>query len=549
VSQQASSNHLLDLLGIDARRALSPVSVQLQAREVLYEPGTPALYAYFPVNAVVALVSLMENGATTEVALIGREGMVGLASVFGTVESPTAAVVQIAGTALKVPAALLKNQRLRVPSIRAILDLYTEAHLIQVSQTAACNRLHSVEARLARWLLAIADRIAADEFRLPHELMAQMLGVHRPTVSTTLQRLQDIGVIAYRGRSIVIADRVALERMACECYGVLRREFERLLRPPLRATEALPRVIEGTPPGDVHEAAALEAMREIAGRLLLSGIREQEARDAAEAANQAKDQFLAMVSHELRTPLNCILGWCAILAEQRDQATEHGLTVIYRNAQALFKLVEELLDASRLTSNTLSVQPSPVDFPPVVRSVVETVQPAAAAKGVMLRLSVADELAPLFADADRLRQVLLNVITNALKFTDAGGSIDVMVTTHGPRARVCVRDTGRGITPDVLPHVFERFRQGVDSTAGHQGLGLGLSIAKMLVELHGGTIQVASPGAGQGTSCTIELPMTTGDHVDRSVQRTVGTDVGSASGTTVIDGPGREAVEPPRSVR
>lgn len=524
--QQPSSNQLLQLLDTDARRALFPVSVQLRPREALYEPGMPALYAYFPVNAVIALVSTMADGATTEVALIGREGMVGLASALGTVESPTtAAVVQIAGTAFRVPAAVLRNERLRVPSVRAVLDLYTEAHLIQVSQTAACNRLHPIEAWLARWLLAIADRIDADQFTLPHELIAQMLGVHRPTVSMTLQGLRDSGVIAYRHRSIVIADRRALERVACECYGVLRREFERLLRPPIARIDALPRAIEDRPHRDGEPGAALETMREIAGRLLLSSIREQEARDAAEAASQAKDQFLATVSHELRTPLNCILGWCTLLNERRDQAPEHGLAVIQRNAQALLKLVEELLDGARLASNTLSIQPAVVDFPSIVHSVVDTVKPAATAKGVELRLSIADEFAPLFADADRLRQVLLNVLTNALKFTDPGGSVDVSVTAVGNTAHVCVRDTGRGIAPDVLPRVFERFRRGVESTTGHDGLGLGLTIAQVLVELHGGTIQLASPGEGQGTSCTIELPMGATDDADRSAPRAADADV------------------------
>lgn len=526
MSRQPSSNLLLHLLDTDARRALFPVEVQLRSRKALYEPGTPALYAYFPVDAVIALVSTMADGATTEVALIGREGMVGLASALGTVESPTtAAVVQVAGAAFRVPAAVLRTERLRVPSVRAVLDVYTEAHLIQVSQTAACNRLHSIEARLARWLLAISDRIDGNQFTLPHELIAQMLGVHRPTVSMTLQELRDAGLIAYQHRSIVIANRRGLERVACECYGVLRREFERLLRPPIARVDALPRVVDEHPHRDVELGAALETMREIAGRLLLSGIREQEARDAAEAANRSKDEFLATVSHELRTPLNCILGWCTLLNERRDQSPEHGLAVIQRNAQALLKLVEELLDGARLASNTLAIRPAVLDFPALVHTVVDTVQPAAAAKGVELRLSIADEFAPLSADADRLRQVLLNVITNALKFTDPGGSVDVMVTAAGNTARVCVRDTGRGIAPDVLPHVFERFQRGSESTAGHDGLGLGLTIAQVLIELHGGTIHLASPGEGQGTSCTIELPMGATDDAGRSAPRAAAADV------------------------
>ena len=346
MSGKVPSNDLLRLLDTDSRSAIAPVAVQLRAREVLYEPGLPALYAYFPVDAVISLVSTMENGTSTEVAIVGREGMVGLASVLGTVESPTAAVVQVAGTALRASIALLKTERLRRPAIRIMLDRYTDAHLIQIAQTAACHRLHSVEARLARWLLAIADRTDGDHFTLTQEFMAQMLGVHRPTVSLTLQGLRTAGVIQYRGRSFSVSDRQGLERIACECYGVMRREFDRLFRSPIAGLDAIPQAISGVS-GEGASAAALETMREISGRLLLATIREQEARDKAEAANRVKDQCLAMVSHELRTPLNAILGWCTLL-ERREETLEHGLTVIQRNAQALLTLVDELLDTAQI---------------------------------------------------------------------------------------------------------------------------------------------------------------------------------------------------------
>ena len=503
---EPQSNHLLQLLDADARAALSPVPVSVQLRDALFEPGTPSLYAYFPVSAVVSLVSTMADGASSEVALIGREGMVGLAGVLGTREGTTAALVQVAGDALRVPTAVLRRERLRLPSLRAVLDLYTEARLIQVAQTAACNRLHSVEARLARWLLAVADRVDAEYFRLPQEFMAQMLGVHRPTVSLTLQRLRDAGVVAYRGHSITVADRPGLERIACECHGVLRREFDRLLRSPIEAAGTLPQVMERSATRANESAAALETMREISGRLLVTTIREQEARDEAQAATRAKDQFLAMVSHELRTPLNAILGWAAILSERPEQAQQRGLRVIRRNAEALLKLVEELLDAARVTAETLSIQPSPINLKDVVCGAVDAVKPAADLKGVALRTTVADALPRMIGDANRLRQVFLNVLSNGLKFTDAGGGIEVFVSVIDQSARVSVRDSGSGIDPDELPHVFERFRQGADAPSA-QGLGLGLTIARVLVELHGGTIQIVSPGVGLGTTCTIDLPI------------------------------------------
>ena len=514
-----SSNDLLRRLDTEAHDSLSPVAVQLHAREVLYEPGMPALNVYFPVNAVISIVSTMENGASAEVAVVGREGMVGLASVLGTVESPTNAVVQIAGTAIRVSASQLRTERLRRSSIRTLLDRYTEARLIQVAQTAACNRLHSVEARLARWLLAIADRIDGDHFTLPQEFMAQMLGVHRPTVSLTLQGLRDAGVIVYRGRSLIVSDRPGLERRACECHGVLRREFDRLLRSPIEGFETLPEVLQHAGPGEPAPAAALETMREISGRLLLATIREQEARDEAEAANRAKDQFLATVSHELRTPLNAILGWCVMLAERRGESPERGLEVIQRNAQALLKLVEELLDTARVTADTLSIQPSPLNLTDVIGSAVDTLKPAADAKGVVLRAIIPEASIPILGDPDRLQQVFLNVLSNALKFTDAGGAIEVCAARVQNMARVTIRDTGDGIAPDFLAHVFERFLRGADSPAGRQGLGLGLTIARVLVELHGGAIRIASPGEGQGTTCTIELPLTTNGAAAESLPR------------------------------
>jgi signal transduction histidine kinase len=500
-------NHLLSLLDAEVRAELSPVALTLQSRHVLYEPGTPSLYAYFPLNAVIALVSTMEDGDSTEVALIGREGMVGLAGVLGTREGATAAVVQVAGDALRVPTAVLRRERVHIPSLRGVFDRYTEARLIQFAQTAACNRLHSVEARLARWLLEIADRVDAEYFRLSQDFMAQMLGVHRPTVCLTLRGFRDAGVIAYQGRSIKVADRAGLGRLACECYGVLRREFDRLLRPTIESLGTLPQVIESAAARQSESVAALETMREISGRLLLATIREQEARDHAEAANRAKDQFLAMVSHELRTPLNAILGWSAILSERPDEAPQRGLCVIRRNAESLLKLVEELLDAARLTAETLSIQPLPIDLGEIVCAAVDAVKPSTDLKGVGVRTTVPDALPRMVGDPDRLRQVFLNVFSNALKFTEAGGEIEVCVGMIGESARVSIRDSGSGIAADELPRVFERFHQGTDATAGQRGLGLGLTIARVLVELHGGTIQIVSPGVGQGTTCTIDLPI------------------------------------------
>jgi signal transduction histidine kinase len=361
ISGEIPNNRLLQMLDAEARADISPlVRVDLRAREVLHEPGVPSLYAYFPTNGVISLVSTMAGGASTEVAVVGREGMVGLAGVLGNIEGPTTAVVQIAGTAFRTKITALRTARLTRTSMRTVLDLYTEARLIQTAQMAACNRLHSLESRLARWLLATHDRIDGDEFILPQEFIADTLGVHRPAISVALQRFRERGAIEYRGRTVIVAERRVLEDMACECHGVLHREFERLLQPAHIRAQGLPGMpIAGASRPDTEPTAAIEAMREIAGRLLLVSIREQEAREEAEAAVRFKDQFIATVSHELRTPLNAIMGWCRILSEQRP---DHGLEVIERNARAQLSLVEDLLDAARMTSETLTIEREQVNL-------------------------------------------------------------------------------------------------------------------------------------------------------------------------------------------
>jgi signal transduction histidine kinase len=502
-------NRLLQLFGDEGREQLGPsVTVQLSAREVLHEPGMPAPHVYFPVNAVISLISTTESGASVEVGLIGREGMIGLAGVLGTVEDGTSAIVQVAGAAIRVPTASLKAVRLANASVRKTLDLYIAARFLQTAQAVACSRLHPLQSRLARWLLGVHERIARNEFIIPQEYIAEMLGVHRPTVSMALQRLQDEGAIVRRGRAIVIADRPRLEAVACECHRVLDQQFERLFT----ARGNGPEVLAATPastaePVQSEPAAALEAMREIAGRLLLVSIREQEAREQAEEANRAKDRFLAMVSHELRNPLNAILGWCTILRTRDGAPAAHGLDVIAQNARAQLTLIEDLLDVARMTSATLAVHPRPIVLAEVVGNAVDAIRPRADERHVDLRLTIADDTPLVVADFDRLRQVLLNILTNSLTHTQNGGSIDVQAGSTGGRAHVTVHDTGRGIAPDVLPHVFEQFRQGSPADTGRHGLGLGLTIARAIVELHGGTIAVESPGLNQGTTCTIELPL------------------------------------------
>lgn len=232
--------------------------------------------------------------------------------------------------------------------------------------------------------------------------------------------------------------------------------------------------------------------------------------EAAEEASRLKDEFLAVLSHELRSPLNAILGWVQMLesGELPPARTQLAIEVIGRNARLQAHLIEDILDVSRIITGKLDIEPVPVSVPQVVDTAVNAVAPAAVAKGVALETTIAAALPAVHGDVRRLHQVLNNVLTNAVKFTPAGGAIQVHCEADDRHVRIEVRDTGEGIDPEFLPLVFERFRQ-ADSrlTRAHDGLGLGLAIAKHLVEAHGGQIRASSRGRGLGTTVEIRLPI------------------------------------------
>jgi signal transduction histidine kinase/CheY-like chemotaxis protein len=238
--------------------------------------------------------------------------------------------------------------------------------------------------------------------------------------------------------------------------------------------------------------------------------RERAARDEAERLSALKDEFLATLSHELRTPLNAVLGWASMLQRGvRDEATlKRGLETIERNARAQGQLIDDLLDMSRIISGTLRLDVQLIEPEKVVEAALGTVHPAAVAKRLDLRVDVARGLGTVLADPGRLQQVMWNLLSNAVKFTPNGGMVQVLLGRDGHDVVIRVADSGIGIEPEFLPHVFDRFRQQDASiTRRHGGLGLGLSIARQLVELHGGTIGVASPGPHAGTTFTVRLPL------------------------------------------
>jgi signal transduction histidine kinase len=238
--------------------------------------------------------------------------------------------------------------------------------------------------------------------------------------------------------------------------------------------------------------------------------REQQAREEAEAANRMKDEFLAMLSHELRTPLNAVLGWAVTLRTARLDADTavRALEVIERNARAQSQLIEDLLDISRIATGKLRLDVRLVDPVSVEEAALDAIRPAAHAKSIELTTRLDPKTGPVYGDPDRLQQVVLNLLTNAIKFTDADGVIDVRLARDGTHLEIAVADTGQGIAPDVLPFVFDRFRQGDSSSTRTQGgLGIGLALVKNLAELHGGTATAESAGVGRGATFRVRLPL------------------------------------------
>jgi signal transduction histidine kinase len=259
---------------------------------------------------------------------------------------------------------------------------------------------------------------------------------------------------------------------------------------------------------NVLSAAVERARGEEERSRLLRG--EQEARREAEDASRAKDEFLAMVSHELRTPLGVILGWSKFLREEGadDETRARALETIERNAVLQKRLVEDLIDISRVVAGKLRIDPRPTELTPVIDEAVGAVALSAKARGIRIHSECLYDAVRVFGDPERLQQIVWNLLSNAVKFTPEGGRVEVLLERVGAFAQITVSDTGCGIGADLLPHVFERFRQGRgEDDHRRAGLGLGLSIVRHLVEAHGGTVEAESPGAGRGATFRVRLPL------------------------------------------
>jgi PAS domain S-box-containing protein len=238
--------------------------------------------------------------------------------------------------------------------------------------------------------------------------------------------------------------------------------------------------------------------------------RERQARLDAEAANRAKDEFLAGVSHELRTPLNAILGWSRLLhgGDLDADTVARGLAAIERNAAVQAQLIADLLDVARIVTGKIQLELEPTDLAVVMEAALDAVRPIAVAKGLWLEARIAQPVPPTLGDADRLQQVVWNLLTNAIRFTPKGGRVTASLRVRDARAIIQIVDEGIGIDAQFLPYVFDRFRQAETGTTRRQGgLGLGLSIVRHLTELHGGDVRAESAGEGQGATFTVELPL------------------------------------------
>lgn len=238
----------------------------------------------------------------------------------------------------------------------------------------------------------------------------------------------------------------------------------------------------------------------------------ESARRVAEEACQLKDEFLATASHELRTPLNAIVGWVHVLqtgALHTDEQRQHAVDAIERNAKIQTRLIEDLLDVSRMIQGRVSLTVAPMNIRSIVDAAVETIRPAAVAKNIAVDVEGADDVLPVIGDEHRLQQVAWNLLANSVKYTPFGGRVRVSVTREGQRAVIRVTDSGEGIDPRFLPHVFEPFRQDASKTM-RSGLGLGLAIVRRLVDLHGGRITAESEGNGHGSQFTVTLPLAQG---------------------------------------
>ncbi|HWO01569.1 MAG TPA: ATP-binding protein, partial [Blastocatellia bacterium] len=323
-----------------------------------------------------------------------------------------------------------------------------------------------------------------------------------------------------------VAGRIAATREPLVIEDLSKTEvYSSILREVARSVIGVPLIVEDRVTGVIHVDTLeprrfteddLKLLQLAADRVAVAIERarlyeaEQRARLEAEAANRMKDEFLATVSHELRSPLNSILGWVSLMREGKldEEATARALETVERSARAQNRIISDLLDVSRIISGQLRLNVRPLEPAGIIEAAVEAVRPAADGKSVRLDVVLDRDAGPVSGDADRLQQIVWNLVSNAIKFTPRGGHAQVRLERVGSQIEIIVSDTGVGIDPEFIPYVFDRFRQEDSSSTRRQGgLGLGLAIVRHLVELHGGTVHAESEGEGKGATFVVRLPL------------------------------------------
>ena len=379
------------------------------------------------------------------------------------------------------------------------------------------------------------------------EGFGQTFSLEGDRIYTSYSKLRDSGWSAAPGIPAALIEGAAYRSFAAYGGGLLvsvavgalaaiwvARSINRPMRQLRAAAHALGHGEALTPP-----TTEIQEIRDVADALATAAAQRQEllekerdAREEAEAAGRAKDQFLAVLSHELRTPLNAVYGWSRMLqtGQLRDNTADRALDAIIRNADAQIQLIDDLLDVSRVITGKMRLDIQRVDLATVIDAALDSLRPAADAKGLRLQKLLDPRAGPITGDPSRLQQVVWNLLANAVKFTPRDGRVDVHLQRANSHVEIVVSDTGTGIAPAVLPFVFDRFRQADSSTTReHSGLGLGLALVKHLVELHGGTVSAHSAGEGQGATFVVKLPVAI-------VQRATGAPLDAHPTAALVDG-------------
>ncbi len=399
---------------------------------------------------------------------------------------------------------------------RLVREHLTDVHGGQEFTVEAVPTLAAALAALAasRPDIILLDLSLPDSFGLETLERWQRAAPDRPVIVLTGSDDEALAVAAVRegAQDYLVKGRIDGDLLAQAIrYAIERKRVQEDLR---LVNDELERRVEART-AELRDSN-LRLQNEIAERTLAQQqaaellLREQESRRMVESANRSKDEFLAILSHELRTPLNAILGWSEILRSGEPDHAEvrEGIEVIERNARSQARLVEDVLEVSRIVCGKVRLQLGPVDLSGVIDAALTSARPAAAAKSVSLRRIVDAMPVPIQGDADRLQQVVWNLLSNAIKFTPGGGVVTVHASQDHTHSVIEISDTGVGIKADFLPFVFDRFRQfDGSSTRSHGGLGLGLSITRHLVEMHRGHISAHSGGDGQGAAFTVLLPL------------------------------------------